>query len=114
MNHFCSINYTIDPNVYLCTWDTFGTICFIIYNLSPGSQASVAKVYHTILVNPNQWPGLVVKLWDPDTYCINTNDNFGLASAGGIYGGIANAGADIFCAQGIGPVSKWVDNHIFF
>ena len=116
-NHISSINYTIDPDVYPCTWGTFATICFTIFNLPPGSQASirdVAEAYRTIPVVPEQWPGLVVKLRGQDEYCINTNDNFGLASAGGIYGEVADAGADIFRAQGIGPLSKWVDDHIFF
>ena len=116
-NHFSSINYTIDPDVYPCTWGTFGTICFTIFNLPPGSQASigdVAEAYRTVPVVPEQWPGLVVKLRGQDEYCINTNDNFGLASAGGIYGEVADAGADIFRAHGIGPLSKWVDDHIFF
>ena len=27
---------------------------------------------------------------------------------------VADAGADIFWGQGIGPLAKWVDNHIFF
>jgi hypothetical protein len=82
-----------------------------------GSQASirdVAKAYHTIPINPEQWPGLVVKLQETNTYCINTNNNFGLASAGGIYGAVADAGTDIFHAQGIGLIFKWVDDHIFW
>ena len=114
---FLSVNYTINPDVYPCTWGTFGTVCFTIHNLPPGSQASirdVAEAYRTIPIIPEQWPGLVVKLRGQDKYCINTNDNFGLASAGGVYGEIADAGADIFRAQGIGPLSKWVDDHIFF
>jgi hypothetical protein len=74
----------------------------------------VAEAYHTIPVLPEQWPGLVVKLRRHDTYWINTNDNFRLASAGGIYGEVADAGADIFWAQGLGPLSKWVDDHVFF
>jgi hypothetical protein len=41
--------------------------------------------------------------WDPQC-----------ASAGGIYSEVADATADIFRAQGIGPLSKWVDDHIFF
>jgi hypothetical protein len=85
-NDTLSINHTIDPDVYSCTWGIFRMICFTIYNLSPGSQASirdVSKAYRTILIAPEQWPGLVVKLQEQDPYCINTNNNFGLASAGG-------------------------------
>jgi hypothetical protein len=112
-----SINYTIDADMYPCTWGTFNTICFTIYNLPSQSQAAirdVAEAYRTIPITPSQWPGLVVKLLEEDTFAINTCNNFGLASAGGIYGELADATLDIFRAQGIGPVSKWVDDHIFF
>jgi len=49
-----------------------------------------------------------------DKFTVNTNNNFGLRSAGGVYGLLADAGADIFRANGIGPLAKWVDNQIFF
>ena len=112
-----SINNAIDADLYPCTWGTFDTICFIIYNLPPGSQAAirdVAEAYRTIPIVPDQWPGLVVKLLDEDQYAINTCNNFGLTSAGGIYGHLGDATLDIFRTQGIGPISKWVDDHIFF
>ena len=112
-----SINSSIDPDMYPCTWGTFDTICFTIFNLPPGSQAAirdVAEAYRTIPIIADQWPGLVVKLLDEDEFAINTCDNFGLSSAGGIYGSLGDATLDIFRAQGIGPSSKWVDDHIFF
>ena len=56
----------------------------------------------------------MVKLHDEDSFAINTNNNFSLTSAGGIYGELGNAAADLFCAHGIGPLLKWVDDHIFF
>jgi hypothetical protein len=115
--HFSSINYTIDSNMYPCTWGTFSTICYTIHNLPPGSQASirdVAEAYRTIPVTYSQWAGLVVKLRDEDMFAINTCNNFGLSSAGGIYGELGDATVDVFRAQGIGPLSKWVDDHIFF
>ena len=74
----------------------------------------IAKAYCIIPIKSAQWPGLVIRLQGQDTYCINTYDNFRLASVGGIYGKVADAGADIFQAHGIGPLSKWVDDHIFF
>ena len=112
-----SINHHIDPDMFPCTWGTFATICFTIHNLPPGSQAAihdVAEAYRTIPIIPDQWLGLVVKLLGEDTFAINTCNNFGLASAGGIYGELGDATLDIFRAHGIGPVSKWVDDHIFF
>jgi len=116
-NNIQSINQSIDTSSFPCTWGTFNTICSIIQNLPPGSQASirdVAEAYRTIPITPSQWPGLVVKLREPDRFTINTNNNFGLTSAGGIHGSVADAGTDIFRASKIGPISKWVDDHIFF
>ena len=104
-------------DLFPCTWGTFATVCFTIYNLPPGSQAAirdVAEAYRTIPITPDQWPGLVVKLLGEDEYAINTCNNFGLTSAGGIYGEVGDATLDIFRAQGIGPISRWVDDHIFF
>jgi len=112
-----SINSTIDADMYPCTWGTFATVCFTIFNLPPGSQAAirdVAEAYRTIPIVADQWPGLVVKLLNEDEFAINICDNFGLTSAGGIYGELGDATLDIFRAQGIGPSSKWVDDHIFF
>ena len=112
-----SINGSINADMYPCTWGTFATICFIVYNLPPGSQAAirdVAEAYRTIPITPSQWPGLVVKLLDEDKFAINICNNFGLTSAGGIYGEVGDATLDIFRVQGIGPISKWVDDHIFF
>ena len=112
-----SINASIDADRYPCTWGTFDTICSIVHGLPPGSQAAirdVAEAYRTIPIIPDQWPGLVVKLLNEDEFAINICNNFGLTSAGGIYGEIGDATLDIFRAQGIGPISKWVDDHIFF
>jgi hypothetical protein len=111
-----SINYTIDSNLFPCTWGTFSTLCYLVWNLPSGSQASVcdmAEAYQTIPITPEQWPGLVVKLRDDNQFTINTNNNFGLTSAGGVHGNLGDAAVDIFQASGIGPVSKWVDDHIF-
>ncbi len=112
-----SINSNIDASDYPCTWGTFEAICLVVSRLPPGSQASVrdvAAAYRTIPAHKTQWPGLVVRLKGEDSYAINTHNNFGLTSAGGVYGHLADAGADIFRANGIGPLSKWVDDHIFF
>jgi hypothetical protein len=39
---------------------------------------------------------------------------FGATPSAGAYGHIADAGAKIFRYRGIGPLDKWVDDHIFF
>lgn len=116
-NDIFSVNHRIDSHQFPCTWGTFATLCNLIWHLPPGTQASirdVAEAYRTIPMAPDQWPGLVVKLREENTFAINTNNNFGLTSAGGVYGSLADAGANLFRAEGIGPLSKWVDDHIFF
>ena len=109
-----SINSSIDTSDFPCTWGTFNTIALTIVTLPPGSQASirdVAEAYRTIPIKPSQWPGLVIRLPGDDLFAINTCNNFGLASAGGK---LADASVDIFRREGIGPISKWVDDHVFF
>ena len=112
-----AINSGIDSDAFPCTWGTFSTIILLIARLPLGSQASVrdvAEAYRTIPAAPSQWPGLVIRLQATDQFAINTCNNFGLTSAGGVYGMVADAGADIFRGLGMGPVAKWVDDHIFF
>ena len=112
-----SINSHIDCNEFPCTWGTFSTVALLIARLPPGSQASirdVAEAYRTVPVKPAQWPGLVIRLQAEDQFAVNTCNNFGLASAGGVYGLLADAGADIFQGKGLGPLDKWVDDHVFF
>ena len=112
-----SINSSIDSDQYLCTWGTFSTICLLVWRLPPGSQAAVRDVkeaYRNVPIRPEQWPGLVVRLDEEDSFAIDTRDCFGLASGGGLYGRLGDAGAQIMRFHGIGPLSKWVDDHIFF
>src|SRR5882762_10158721 len=111
-----SINHNINSDLYPSTWRTFSTVCTTIWNLPPGSQGAVwdiSEAYHSIPIAASQWPGLVVQL-DNNSFAVDTNACFGCASSSGIFGHVADAGADIFCANGIGPLSKWVDDHIFF
>jgi hypothetical protein len=116
-NGISSINSAIDSSLFPCTWGTFATISFLIFHLPINSQAAVRDVkeaYRTIPLRPSQWAGLVVRLEGSDRFAIDTCNCFGLASSGGIYGRIGDAGAQLFRANGIGPVSKWVDDHVFF
>ena len=117
MANVTSINLHIDSDNFPCTWGTFTTVAFIIACLPPGSQASirdVAEAYRTIPAKPAQWPGLVIRLQVDNQFAINLCNNFSLTSVGGVYGMVADTGADVFRGQGMGPLSKWVDDHIFF
>lgn len=113
-----SINSSIQSDTFPCTWGTFTIVCLLIARLPPGSQAAVRDVkeaYRTIPTRPDQWPGMVVRLTnETDSFAVDLRNSFGLASGGGCYGRAADAGTDIMRAWGIGPVSKWVDDHIFF
>ena len=112
-----SINEQINSDDFPCTWGTFATVALIIARLPPGSQASVrdvAEAYRTIPAKSAQWPGLVIRLQADDQFAVNTCNNFGLSSAGGAYGMVADAGTDIFRGQGMGLLAKWVDDHVFF
>ena len=55
-----------------------------------------------------------IRLNEGDSFAIDMRDCFGLASGCGIYGRLGDAGAQIMRSHGIGPISKWVDDHIFF
>ncbi len=70
--------------------------------------------YRTIPIAPSQWPRLVICLQPENQFAINVCNNFGLTLAGGVYRSVADAGADIFRGNGISPLAKWVDDHIFF
>lgn len=110
-----SINSFIDSDEYPCTWGTFTTICLLVWRLPPGSQAAVrdvAEAYRTIPLHPSQWPAGVVRT-APDEMYVDTCLAFGASPSAGGYGGIADAGADLMRAGGMGPLSKWVDDHIF-
>ena len=111
-----SINSYIDSSHFPCTFGTFLTICLIINYLPAGSQActrDVADAYRTIPIHPSQWNGLIIKL-NHDSFALNTQNSFGLASAGGVWGHVADLLADLFRSQGFGPISKWVDDFVFF
>lgn len=113
--HF-SINYYINSDDYPCTWSTFNTFSLLIHHLPPGSQGAVrdiAEAYCIVPLHPSQWPGTVVCLSDRDRFAIDTNTAFGRTANAGVYGDLADAGLDIIRSQGLGPISRWVNNHVF-
>jgi hypothetical protein len=111
-----SINSAIDSDHFPCTWGSFSVISLLLSRLPPGSQAAVRdakEAYRTIPIKPSQWPGIVVRLQGEDRFAIDTRNCFGLASGAGCYGKIGDAGTQIMRSLGIGPISKWVDDHLF-
>lgn len=112
-----AINQHIDSDDFPCTWGTFETVCLLISRLPEGSQAAVRDVkeaYRTVPLHHSQWPGLVVALQGEDEFALDTCDCFGLSSGAGVYGRIGDTGVILLRRGGIGPLCKWVDDHIFF
>ena len=71
------------------------------------------EAYCTVPLASNHWPAVVVRL-DEDSFAIDTCLCFGLASLAGVHGIMGDAGVDLMRARGIGPLVKWVDDHLFF
>jgi len=110
-----SINSYINADNFPSTWGTFHVISLIFSQLPPGSQAAtqdVSEAYQTIPLHYSQWPGAVVHISD-EHLCIDTCTCFGVQASAGAYGCVADAGLDIFRYHGIGPISRWVDDHLF-
>lgn len=73
----------------------------------------VAEAYHTIPLLPSQWPATIICI-DDDAFCINTCTSFGMGPSAGAYGYVADTGVDLLQVAGLGSLTKWVDDHLFF
>ena len=63
-----------------------------------------------ILLHPKQFAGTVIRLSDNDEFAVDTCNMFGLASAPGIFGHVADAGLEIFRSQGRNQVFQmWIE-----
>lgn len=97
-NVHTSINASIDSDFFPCTWGTFTATSLLISCLPPGSQMAVRDIheaYRTIPLVPDQWPGTVIQIAEDDQFAINLSNCFGLSSAGGVWGELADALCDI-------------------
>lgn len=110
-----SVNSHIDSNNFPTSYSTFPIVCGLLASLPRGSQAAVrdvAEAYRTVPLHPSQWHAFVVRLSE-NQFAIDSSLCFGFTASGGIYGTIGQAGTDIMRAQGIGPILRWVDDHLF-
>jgi hypothetical protein len=111
-----SINSYIKVEKFPTTWGKFSIVYQLISTLPPGSEAAtrdVSEAYRTLPLHPSQWPAAVIRISDTH-FCVDTCAAFGAAPSAGAYGHIADGGTEIFRSHGIGPIDKWVDDHIFF
>lgn len=114
--HIESMNASINSDDFPCTWGTFTAIALVLNQFPPGSQLAVrdvAEAYRTIPLHPSQWPGAVVRVSNNDLFCIDTSASSGGAANCGVFGRCADAACDIMRAKGIGPILKWVNDHMF-
>jgi hypothetical protein len=110
-----SVNSFINSNDFPTTWGTFSVISLLLHRLPPGSQIAtrdVSEAYRTIPLHPSQWPAAVACLGE-DSFAIDTSICFGVSPSAGTYGEVRQAGSDIMQFHGIGPLSRWVDDHFF-
>lgn len=110
-----SINSAIDSDLFPCTWGTFTAFALSIWRLPPGSEGAcrdVSEAYRRIPIHFTQWPAAVVRTSE-STFDLDFSVSFGAKSGCGAFGSVADAGADILRYRGIGPVGKWVDDHLF-
>lgn len=110
-----SINSHIDTNHFPTTWGKFSVIYLLISRLPIGLEVvmrDVAEAYRTLPLHPSQWLAGVVCMSSTEL-CVDTCMAFGATPSAGAYGHIADAGAEILRHHRIGPLDKWVDDHIF-
>jgi hypothetical protein len=78
-----------------------------------GSHERHSRSVQSHPLHPSQWPAAVVRAPDK-LYYIDKCLLFGAAPSARAYGHVADAAAEIFRSEGIGPLDKWVDDHVFF
>jgi hypothetical protein len=99
-----------------CTRGTFEMIRNTILHLPSGSQVAirdVAETHRTIPIKQAQWPGTAVCISQSES-AIDKCQAFGYSLSVGVYSNLADASANIFRAERIGPISKWADDFVFF
>ena len=92
-----SVNDAITTGLLPCMWGKFSTIFLLVVRLPPGSQAAtqdVAEAYRTVPLHESQWPVAVVRISETSA-CIDTCVAFGASPSCGVYGQVADVGAEI-------------------
>ena len=110
-----SINSRLAIADWPCSWGTFFATALLISSLPPDSEAAIRDVkeaFRSCPIRTEDWAKIVVRVGE-DAFCADTCGMFGGRTSGGIHGCVADAGADIMRARGIGPIILWVDDHKF-
>ncbi|KAE8183658.1 hypothetical protein CF328_g8112 [Tilletia controversa] len=115
---YASVNSYIESDEFVCAWDGFLALVDLIRSFPSGSDAAMAdagEAFRAIPARPDQLPGLVYKTPD-NRFIVDLRLPFGLASAIGVWGLVADATRAIierlFEKEGV-RVVKWVDDFVF-
>lgn len=112
-----SVNFSVDSAAFPCTWGSFAVFSLLISMLPPGSQLAcrdISEAFRTIPLCHSQFPSTVVRLSNSeDILALDRAAMFGARACPGVYGLVADAGADLMRWRGIGPLIKWVDDTAF-
>jgi hypothetical protein len=109
------VNDQINIKDFRCDWGTFNDVRTIVMDAPPGSQAATLDVdaaFRCCPIIPSQQQSFVIH-WN-DSFYIDHNAPFGVTSAGGIFGRVADAKSAILTSTGLGPSKNWVDDFVFF
>ena len=110
-----SVNAVIDSKKFQCTWGTFSQCYLMVADAPVGAQAAVCDVdaaFRNVPTHPSARPFLAVQIAGAVhlDHCLN----FGASPCPGVWGRIADAMVEIYNANGISSVIKWVDDFVFF
>ena len=110
-----SINLFINSHNFPTTWGTFTITSLLLTHLPPNSEITtrdISEAYQGTPIHYTQWPSNIVWTTE-DTYCIDMAVRFSSRLSGGVYGDVHNTSLTIFRSQGIGPITPWVNDHLF-
>lgn len=110
-----SVNAIIDSKKFQCTWGTFSQCYLMVADAPVGAQAAVYDVdaaFRNVPTHPSACPFLAVQIAGSIhlDHCLN----FGASPCPGVWGRIADAMVEVYKANGIDKVIKWVDDFVFF
>jgi len=110
-----SLNSEIDTSNLNCDWGTFQEVSTIVIDAPKDTQAATLDfdaAFRRFPIRPSQQPNFVIHF---NGLCyIDHVAPFGTASAGFIFGRVADAMMAILRAHNIGPAKNWVDDFVFF
>ncbi|KAE8243244.1 hypothetical protein A4X03_0g7824 [Tilletia caries] len=113
---YASIKSFIDSDEFITAWDGVRAVVDALLKLDPSIHAASMDgkdAFRTRLAKSTQWPGLVVQTTE-DVFFLDLFLPFGLVSATGVWGLVADATRSIIMKRMCGRVVvfKWIDDFL--